>query len=995
MNKHSKFLKLFLVFLIGGSLIGCKTTDKSTTSTTNTTSTTTTDIIEETLDTVSPISKLGNLSGSTIKTTTIEENASGMDKALPFDKNIRTGVLENGMTYYIRKNAKPENRIDMHLAVNAGSMQEEDNQRGLAHFVEHMCFNGTKHFEKNELVDFLESTGLRFGADLNAYTTFDKTVYRIQIPTDKEGLVDKGLLVMSDWATGVSMDAEEIDKERGVIESERRTRLGASERMRQMWWSKLFHESRYANRMPIGTLEVIKNAPYERLRTFYKDWYRPNLQAIIVVGDLELDEMEQKIKEKFSVLKNPENPKEKINYDVPEHEETFVVIATDKEATSTSIELVINQDAVEIKTLEDYRTALVHTLYNGMLNDRFNELAQDKNAPFFNAYGGFFESFVKAKDWYSTAATTKEKGLLESFKILLREHARVLQHGFTETELERQKLAILKRVERQFKERDKITSTQLAEECINHFLDKEPIFGAERELQLTKEFLPTIKLKDVNVLAKQWLTEKNRLVTVEAPEKEGIELPTEAQIRKELENFKTLKVEAYKDKYSDLPLLAKEPVAGKIIDTKEFKEHDFNVTELKLSNGVRVVLKPTEFQNDQIILQAFSPGGHSIYNDKDYLAAANAASIIDASGIGQFDLIGLERKLISASVNLSPYIGELYEGFSGSSSVEDFETLLKLVYLYGTAPREDEDAFARYVEESKEQIRNLQANPQFYFSEQITNTLNGNHNRKKILPTEKEIDAVDYKRVIEIYKDRFADFSDFTFVLVGNFDVEKIKPQLEKYLGSLPNTNRKENWKDIGVKLPTNGATIQKKKGLEDQARVYMGFVTEKEWSMEKEHLLTSVTDVLSITVLENLREDKGGVYSPQVASGFSKKPTGFTQFVVVFECDPENVDNLIAAAKEEIKKIQKDGPSDENLQKIREQQRRGYETMLEKNNVWASILYSYYMDNRPLEDIITYKKLIDKVSKEAIQKAANSYIDLDKTIIITVKPEKVTEGKP
>lgn len=994
MNNRSKFLSLFLAFIIGGFTIGCKTTDKTASKKNGKSETVVSTDTEETPDTTSPLNKLNKISGSNVTTGKVEENASGMDKALPFDENVRTGVLDNGMKYYIRKNAKPENRIELRLALNAGSMQEEDDQRGLAHFVEHMCFNGTKHFEKNALIDFLESTGIRFGADLNAYTSFDETVYMLQIPTDKEGLVDKGLLVMSDWATGVSMDGEEIDKERGVIESEWRTRLGASERMRQTWWPKVFYKTQYAHRLPIGTMDVINNSPYERLRTFYKDWYRPNLQALVVVGDLELDDMEKRIKEKFSVLKNPENPRKKETYDVPDHDETFVAIATDKEATNATITMYTKHDPMRIKTLDDYRTTLLHNLYNGMLSERFDEIAQSKDAPFLNAGGGY-GGLVRAKDSYYASATAKEKGLLESLQILLREHARVLQHGFTETELERQKLSILKGTERQFKERDKITSGRLSMECVYHFLEGEPMFGAEKELSLTKEFLPSIKLEEINALAKKWIIEKNRAIVVQAPEKASVILPTEAQIRAELEKFKTLKVEAYKDKFLDLPLLPKEPKAGKVVETKEIKDDNLNITELKLSNGIRIVLKPTEYQNDQILLRSFSPGGHSIYSDKDYMTASNASSIIDESGIGQFDLIALEKKLTGATVGLTPFIGELYEGFSGSSSVEDFETLLKLVHLYGTAPREDQDAFERYVDQGKEQVRNLMSNPMYYFYDQLVSTQNSNNPRRKMLPTEEDMDKIDYKRAFEIYKDRFSDFSDFTFVFVGNFEVEKAKPLFEKYLGSLPSTNRKENWKDIGVKTPTNGVVNNQKKGVAPQANVYVGFIVQEEWTREKSHHVSSMSKVLNIMVRENLREDKGGVYSPQVSGGFTKKPTGQSGITIIFQCAPDNVDNLIAAVKEEIKDLQTNGPSDENFTKITEQQRRGFQTDTETNSFWAGTLSSFYQDNRDPKDIMTYPALIDKLTKEDIKKAANKFMDLDKAIIVTVKPEKTTEERP
>lgn len=991
MNNASKFSALFLLTIWAYIGVGCKTsTDTTASSKSNTKKETGTK--KDTTD-PSPIVGLGNLNSGAI-TGTANEVASGMKAELPFSSEIRTGKLDNGMRYYIRKNAQPENRIELRLAVNAGSMQEDNDQQGLAHFVEHMAFNGTTNFAKNDLVDFLEKTGVRFGADLNAYTSFDETVYMLQLPTDKEGLVDKGLLVMSDWATGIAFEGTEIDKERGVIQSEWRTGLGADERMRHVWWPKVFYKTRYADRLPIGLMEIIQNAPHDNFRRFYKDWYRPNLQAIIVVGDLDVDDMEKKIKEKFAGLKNPENPREKVLYEVPDHEETFIAIATDKEATNVSLQMYTKHDAQKIKTLVDYRTSLMHDLYNQMMSGRFDEIAQKKDAPFLSAGVGY-GNFVRTKDSYSSFAQTKEDGLLGSLQILLRENQRVLQHGFIDTELERQKLALLKDVENEFKERDKITSANLATECVYHFLSDRPVFGAEKDLQLVKEFLPTITLEEVNALAKQWIIEKNRAIIITAPEKESIKLPSEDEIRKILAEAKNIQTEPYKDQFLDLPLLAQNPVAGKVVDTKKITTNDLNITEYKLSNGIKVVLKPTTYKNDQILVSAFSPGGHSLYSDKDFLTAQNAASIVDQAGIGPFDLIALEKKLTGKSINVGPYIGELYEGFSGSTSVEDFETMMQLIYLYGTTPRKDKESFERLIEQAKEQLRNLSANPMMYFQSEITKIKNGDHPRRKAVPTIEDMEKVDFERAYEIYNDRFSDFSDFTFVFVGNFEPEAIKPQLELYLGSLPATNRKENWKDVDIKYPTTTSTSNLKKGLAPQANVYMGFVQETPWSPEKAHVIASMSSILSIMVRENLREEKGGVYSPYVGGGMSQEPEGVSDITVFFQCAPEMVETLVDAVKEEVKDLQEKGPSEENFNKVLETQRRTRESELEKNNFWLGALTNYYQTGRDLNDIKNYDELIKNITKEDIQKAAKQFLDLNKAVILTVKPEKTENNRP
>jgi zinc protease len=455
--------------------------------------------------------------------------------------------------------------------------------------------------------------------------------------------------------------------------------------------------------------------------------------------------------------------------------------------------------------------------------------------------------------------------------------------------------------------------------------------------------------------------------------------------------------EAYKDKFLDMPLLEKEPTAGKVVSTKEVNTDDLEITEMTLSNGVRVILKPTEFQNDQIMLTAYSPGGHSIYEDKDFFSAQYAASIVDEAGLGKFDQIALEKKLTGQTISISPYIGELYEGFSGYSSVEDFETMLKLVYLYATNPRKDKESFERVIADSKEEIKNLGANPMMYFQDQIVKTKNGNHPRRKALPTVEDMNSISYERVYEIYNDRFSDFSDFTFVLVGNFKPEDLKPQLEKYIASLPSKNRKENWKDVDIKYPTKGSNTPLKKGLAPQANVYMGFVIEDEYSPEKAHRVNTMASILNIMVRENLREDKGGVYSPYVGGGMRSLPNGLSDVTVFFQCAPSDVENLIEAVKEEIKSLQEKGPTQENFEKVLETQRRSRESNLEKNRFWMNTLSSYYKTDRSLTDIKGYEKLIESITKEDIQKASKQFLDLDKALILNVKPEKEmpTDGKP
>ena len=940
-----------------------------------------------------PLNKLQNLN-SNVKTEEVAEGKSGFDADLPFDATVRTGTLPNGMRYYIRKNAKPENRVELRLALNAGSMQEEDSQQGLAHFVEHMCFNGTKNFEKNALVNFLELTGVRFGADLNAYTSFDETVYMLQLPTDKEGLVDKGLLVMQDWAGAVTFANEEIDKERGVILSEWRTRLGADERMRQVYWPKIFYKTRYANRLPIGTTEVITKAPYERLTTFYKDWYRPDLMALVVVGDINVDEIEKKVKERFVALKNPDKPKEKINYEVPGHKETFVGVATDPEATRVSFQLIHKHDPKKIKTIDDYRSYMMSNIYSRMMSDRYDEIAQKSDAPFSNAGAGY-GSYVRSKDGYFIQATAKENSIEQSIRAVMIEQMRVKKHGFTDSEFERAKIAVLRSYEQQFKEADKQTSGGLAMEYVAHFLEQQPVMGIEKELQMAKELIPTIKLAEVNQLSEKWITKENRSVILTAPAKEGLKIPTEEYIVQILDEVEKMEVEPYKDKFLDMPLMAEEPKSGSTVASKSIPDNGLNVTEMTLSNGVKVILKPTDFQNDQILLSAFSPGGHSIYDDKDYLSAANADEIISRGGVGEFDKIALDKKLTGKTLRLTPYIAELWEGFDGSSSKEDFETLLQLVHLYATKPRKEKDAFDAFKNEMKEEMRNALSSPQGYFSNEFQKVVSGNHLRRRGILTEKEIESISLDRAYEVYKERFSDCSDFTFVLVGNVDPEKSKPLIEKYLGSLPSKNRKENWKDVGVYAPKSGQNVPLVKGLAPQSNVIIAFPKDEEWSRDKALHVDAMVGVLNIMVRENLREDKGGVYSPFVGGGLSRDPHGSSQVLVFFQCAPEDVDKLVQAVKDEIKSLQTKGPSEDNMAKVKETRRRTYETNIKRNNFWVQVLNDSYQHNESPLRVFDTEKRIEALKLSDVQNAAKSIIDLDKAVIVTVKPEKVSSEKP
>jgi zinc protease len=916
-----------------------------------------------------------------------ESKISGeLDNPLPVDENIRIGFLDNGLKYYIRKNVKPEQRVEMRLVVNAGSMMEDEDQLGLAHFVEHMAFNGTKNFEKNDIVDYLQSIGVQFGADLNAYTSFDETVYILPIPTEDPEVVEKGMQVLEDWAHNVTFTEEEIDKERGVVLEEWRLGRGADQRMRDEYFPILFKESRYADRLPIGTKEVIENASYETIRKFYRDWYRPDMMAVVAIGDIDVDEMEKKIKDHFSALTNPSEPRERMVYPVPDHDQTFIALASDKEAPYTIIRLYYKADNVESKTYKDYRRNATFQLYNGMLNQRLQELTQSPDPPFL--FGSTsFGSLVRTKSAYSSFAVVGETGIERGLKTLIEENQRVLQFGFTQGELDRYKKQILNQYEQYYNERDKSESRIYAAEYIRNFLTQETIPGIEWEFDAMKAFLPTIELEEVNALASKWITDENRVVIVTGPEKEGVVQPTEDEIRKMLDEADNMEITAYVEEEIGSDLMPELPEPGKKLFTKKLSK--VGATQISFSNGVKVVLKPTDFKNDEILMTAFSPGGTSLYADEDYLSAGNASSIISESGVGEFSPTDLDKLFAGQTVSASPYVGSLTEGLNGSAAPKDLETMLQLVHMYFTSPKKDQDAFTSYITKNKMFLQNVMSNPNFYFQDQVGRIMSQNHLRGGGFPTMEDMENIDFEKSFEIYKERFADASDFTFFFVGNFNIEEITPMLELYLGSLPSLKRKETWVDRGVRAPKGVVEKVVNKGTDPKSVVIINFTGKKDYSKKENYDLSSLGEVLSIKLIEILREEKSGVYGVGASGQSSKFPEESYTFRISFPCAPENVDELVAATFDEIEKIKKDGVSDEDIQKIRETQIKNREENLKQNRFWLNQLSAYYRNGTDLETFYDREKLTENVNSKDLQVAANKYLNMDNYVKVVLMPEE------
>jgi zinc protease len=917
-----------------------------------------------------------------------EEVKTAVADAIPVDERVRMGQLDNGLKYFIQKNSKPENRAELRLAVNAGSMQEDDDQLGLAHFVEHMAFNGSKNFKKNELVDYLESVGTKFGPDLNAYTSFDETVYMLQVRTDDEEQMLKGLLVLEDWAGGVAFDNEEIDKERGVVVSEWRSRLSPDQRMQQKYFPIMYKDSRYAKRLPIGDPEIIKNANYDVVKRFYKDWYRPNLMAVVVVGDMDVDKMEMEIKKRFSKLTNPATPRPKEKYSVPSHPETLVSINSDKEASFTRVQLMYKHKAKKVKNLMDFREQLTHRLYNNMLNSRLDELTQSPEPPFTFAYTGYGGN-VGDLATYSSYAFVQEGGAQKGLETVLDETKRVLDHGFTQTELDRTKLEMIKGIERAVKEMDKAESRRVVGKYVYHYLKGNPIPSEKQREVLYKKFMPTITLAEINALGKKWVTDANRVVVITGPEKEGVPMPTESEVLSIFSKVAAKTLAPYEDKVSDDPLLATELQPVKIDGDKHYDQ--VGVTEFTLANGVKVVLKPTDFKNDEIMMRSYSPGGTSLYTDAEYPSASNASRIINEGGISTFDLPQLQKKLAGKKVSVSPAIGSLYEYMNGSCSPDDLETMMQLTYLYFTAPRANEDVVKSYITKQKSIFKNLFSNPEYWFFDQTSKIKFGNNPRMGF-PTEAQLDQITLEKVMEVYKDRFADASDFTFFFVGNFEVEQMKQMTAKYLGNLPSINRKEMWKDLDIDMKDGIINKELIKGKAPKSLIDMTFHGKYNgWTAREIFKFYMAADLLRIKMRESMREDKGGVYGVGVRGNTSKYPEPTYSINISFNSEPEKVEELIKTGLKDIETIRKEGVQESDLKKVKETRIQQRTKSLKENRWWMQDLMNNYQDgwnNFDYFQLAPYQELIESITPQEIQQTVTKYFNKDNFIKIVMKPE-------
>lgn len=904
---------------------------------------------------------------------------------LPLDPNIRTGVLPNGLTYFVQQNKEPENRMELRLVVNAGSVLEDDDQQGLAHFVEHMAFNGSEHFKKNELVDFLESAGVKFGPHLNAYTSFDETVYMVQVATDNPTVVDKGLLILQDWAMGLSFDHNEIDKERGVVIEEWRMRSGAESRMMDKFMPVLVNGSHYANRLPIGEVEILKNFKYETIKRFYKKWYRPDLMAVIAVGDFDPAEMEKKIVARFSEVPAATEKLERPSFPIPDHNEIFTSVETDKEAGYVLFLANFKHDLAKVKTEADYRELVVDMLAAGMLTDRLEELKQKGESPLMfsqTTEGPLFG--LRSKAAFTAVAVMNPSDIKGGVNQVLTEVERARRHGFLETEMERQKSKMVSDVETQYNDRDKTESKTLAGKSVQYFLVGRHNTGIAWSYEAIKKLMPGIGISEVNARIKERLADRNAVLILTGPEKEAENMLSKEELLTAYEEVRKAEVEPYKEFIDDRPLVSELPEPGTVAESKTTNE--LGLTEWKLSNGARVILRPTDFKDDEIFLHAFSPGGLSRISDSDYKKAWAVDGVVGNSGVGRFNQNTLQKKLAGKNVSVSPYISELFEGMEGQCAPKDVETMMQLIHLYFVQPRRDKEGFNSF-RQMLDGVAGFSSSPEGAFRDSLTIFMSMNHPRKQPI-NKQRIEELDLQTMFMTYMDRFLDPSDFTFVLVGNFKPEDVKPLVLQYIGGIEGNNRKENWKDREIKGPRGIVDMEFKKGADDKSIVNIAFTGSMEYNRKNEFNLQAMTSVLRIMLRESMREEKGGVYGVRCSAEASKIPKSGYRIDIGFTCAPDRVEELVETAMEEVRRLREEGPSEKNMVKVQEIERRSYETDLRDNGFWVGQLVRYYQYGADPREMLNYLPLVDGMNPDEVIEAANKYLDTENVAKVVMYPE-------
>ena len=909
------------------------------------------------------------------------------NKPAPMDPSVVTGKLENGLTYYIKHNEEPAERVSFYIIQNVGALLEEDDQNGLAHFLEHMAFNGTEHYPGKGIINFLEKNGVAFGRNINAYTARNETVYNISnVPAGSPGLLDSCLLVLHDWSNYLLLTAEEIDAERGVISEEWRTRRNATFRLRNQIFPAVTKGSKYAVRDVIGDLDIIKNFDYETLRKFYHDWYRTDLQAIAIVGDINPQEIEEKVKKLFSHIPAVEDAQPRPFFEIPEHKETYYVLATDKEASSTSISVYALHRGVQAKdkNMEYIRSKYIRSLFNRITGDRMSELVLKGEPPFVS--GSIrIGNYAREYDVAYFSATSKPNRENIALQTIYTEVQRVLRHGFTESELERAKINLLTSMESSYKRRDKISNDRYIGGMQRHYLTGEPLTTKEFDWEFAQKVIPGISVEELNALANEYIVDENRAIIISGPDSDEITHLKEEEVYAIMEEVENTKIDPYVDSGVVSNLITEELEGSPVVSTKKLEQ--FDAVEWTLANNATVVFKHADFDKDAVAVQAYSPGGRSVLPVSDLPATKMLSAFMRNFGIADLDAIQFKKALTGKKANVNVSLGELSEMLYGNSTPKDFETLMQILYLHFTNPRFDQDAYDALKSRRIASFANMDKDPQKIMSDSMSMILS-DYNERTILTTNDIFDHISMSKMERIYIDRFQDASDFTFYIVGNIDENTAKEMASKYIGSIPDISRDENWINHHVNMPEGKTEKEINIPLEiEKATVLVRFKNDMHYSPDENLKLSVLKSILRLRYTEEIREKEGGTYGVSVSAGSSKYPDEAKTLEMHFDADTEKANHLKSLIYKEIERIVENGPTEEDLDKVVKNMLKNREQSKNHNNYWISTIYNYYYYGYNSNDPANYEEVLEGLTTNDVQKFAISFFDAPDIVDLIFRP--------
>lgn len=919
---------------------------------------------------------------------------SSLEEKIPLDPTVIKGTLQNGLTYYIKENKKPEKKVELRLIVKVGSIMEDDDQQGLAHMAEHMAFNGTKNFKKNDIVSFLQGIGVEFGGDLNAYTGFDETVYILPIPTDQPTNIEKGFQILEDWAHQVTYLDEDIESERAIILEESRLGKSGEERMFKKIYPELFKGSKYAERLPIGVDSIIKHFKPDAIRRFYRDWYRPDLMAVVVVGDISAKEAQEYINKHFSRLTAPSSPRPRSYADVPSYQENKAMVVTDKEATGNEFGINYSaQKTIPAGTLGEYKKGLLRQLYISMMNSRFREITQKENPPFLFA-GINFESYAKFHEAFNIYGSTGTNDVKKGIDAALTEIERLKKFGFTSAEFDRAKKNILSVYERQWNNRDKTESAVFADEYIRNFVSEETVPGIDAEFIYVKKLLPEISLDEVNAITNLYKNEKNRFSFVMGPEKEANEkLPKPEEIIVMLDKKQNdASIKPYEEKIISTELMSKVPNSGKVSVKKVNAE--LGTTELVLSNGVKVTVKATDFKNDQVLLSAYRNGGLTSYSLEDKYSAENAATLVSSMGVGGFSPTDLRKVLAGKVAIIAPIISNYTSGFSGNSSKKDIETLFQLFNLYVTEPRKDSAIYNSVIQRGVAQVAMLGANPQVAFIDTLYKVMYDNNPlAPTAVPKVENYQKINLTRSLEIYKERLGDVGGMHITIVGSVDEEEVVRLMEKYIAGLP-AAQQPKYIDNKVRIAKGQNNFHFKRGKEDKSLIVGVIAGNVKYSEATSQKLNALSDAMNIIITEEMREKIQGIYGGGTNISLSKVPFGEFQLVLQLPCGPAKVDTLVSAFNTELKSIAQNGIAQSYVDKVKQAWIEKYKVDIKKNEYWLSALQSIHKKEKTAERLLNAQTYFEQLKSDDLKQAANLVYKAATKITAVQMPEaKIADG--